>query len=294
MDTDTQTSSLIQAQLPVGSLDAYIQRVHDIPLLSPDEEYRLATQFQEQGDLEAAQKLVLSHLRYVVRVSRGYLGYGLALGDLIQEGTVGLMKAVKRFDPSLGVRLVSFAVHWIKSDIHEFILRNWRIVRIATTKAQRKLFFNLRSAKKRLGWSTREEVDSIAEALSVSPAEVMSMEERLNARDVAFDATPDDATAEDGIPQALVPAEYLSDPRDNPAMHLESDNWDTYSNNHLKVAFERLDPRSQDIVEKRWLVENENKATLQELALAHKVSLERIRQLEKTAIDKLKQFMIAA
>jgi len=291
MNTTTQALQVIQSQLPIGSLDAYIQRVNDIPLLTPEEEYSLAIKFQEEGDLQAAQKLVLAHLRYVVRVSRGYLGYGLPLGDLIQEGTVGLMKAVKRFDPKMGVRLVSFAVHWIKAEMHEFILRNWRIVKIATTKAQRKLFFNLRSAKKRLGWSTQEEVNTIATDLNVSPTEVQRMEERLNARDVQFDLPLEDQ-AENDMSYRAAPAEYLTDHSANPAIQLESDNWDEHAAGDLKVAFERLDPRSQDILEKRWLLEK--KSTLQELADTHKVSLERIRQLEKIAIGKLKEFMIAA
>lgn len=281
---------VIQPQLPIGSLEAYIQRINGIPMLSIEEEHRLATQFQAHGDLKAAQQLVLAHLKYVARVSRGYLGYGLPLGDLIQEGTVGLMKAVKRFDPKMGVRLVSFAVHWIKAEIHEYILRNWRIVKVATTKAQRKLFFNLRSAKKRLGWSTKEEVETIATELGVSHAEVRLMEERLNARDVGFDLPA--ANSDGDSSHTWVPSDYLEDKTANPAAQLETENWEISADSQLKVAFEKLDPRSQAILEKRWL--SENKETLQTLAAMYQVSPERIRQLEKNAVKKLKQLMIAA
>ena len=273
------------AQLPIGSVQAYIHRVNLIPLLSAEEEFELATRFQTGQDLEAAQKLVLAHLRYVVSVSRHYLGYGLPLADLIQEGTVGLMKAVKRFDPTVGVRLVSFAVHWIKAEIHEFILRNWRIVKVATTKAQRKLFFNLRSAKKRLGWSSSEEVDMIANDLGVSVAEVRRMEERLNARDVQFDLPTDEQTESNF---SYAPSEYLIDAKSDPAFLSESDNWEDHAEGQFKAAFKRLDPRSQDILEKRWLLEEGKKATLQQLAETYQVSPERIRQLEKNAIEKLK------
>ena len=290
MSETTQDLLVIQPQLPIGSLEAYIQRINDIPILTVEEEHRLATQFQEQGDLKAAQQLVLAHLKYVARVSRGYLGYGLPLGDLIQEGTVGLMKAVKRFDPKIGVRLVSFAVHWIKAETHEYILRNWRIVKIATTKAQRKLFFNLRSAKKRLGWSTKEEVETIASDLGVSHAEVRRMEERLNARDVGFDLPA--ANSDSDSSHSWVPSEYLEDQAANPAVQLETENWDASADGQLKVAFEKLDPRSQAILEKRWL--SDNKETLQTLAEIYQVSPERIRQLESNALKKLKQLMIAA
>ncbi|HXH54119.1 MAG TPA: RNA polymerase sigma factor RpoH [Gammaproteobacteria bacterium] len=289
MSETTQDLLVIQPQLPIGSLEAYIQRINDIPILTVEEEHRLATQFQEQGDLKAAQQLVLAHLKYVARVSRGYLGYGLPLGDLIQEGTVGLMKAVKRFNPQVGVRLVSFAVHWIKAEIHEYILRNWRIVKVATTKAQRKLFFNLRSAKKRLGWSTKEEVETIASDLGVSHAEVRRMEERLNARDVGFDLPA--ANSDSDNSQTRVPSEYLEDQAANPAVQLETENWDASADGQLKVAFQKLDPRSQDILEKRWL--SENKETLQTLAEIYQVSPERIRQLESNALKKLKQLMVA-
>jgi len=277
---------VFQPKLPMGSLEAYLQRVNEIPMLTPEEEKSLAVRFHEKGDLQAAQRLVLSHLRYVARVARGYLGYGLPLGDLIQEGTVGLMKAVKRFDPKQNVRLVSFAVHWIKAEIHEFVLKNWRIVKVATTKAQRKLFFNLRSAKKRLGWSTTEEAEAVARDLGVEVAEVHRMEERLNARDMHFDLPVEDAAEK----TSRVPAEYLEDAPANPLAQIEAQNWDEVTEQRLKVAMSRLDARSQDILAKRWLQED-SKATLQDLAEAYQVSPERIRQLEKNAMSKLKAVM---
>jgi RNA polymerase sigma-32 factor len=282
---------VVHAQLPIGNIDSYIQKVNEIPYLSAEEEYALSLQYQEQGDLQAAQKLVLSHLRYVVRVARGYLGYGLPLADLIQEGSVGLMKAVKRFDPKVGVRLVSFAVHWIKAEIHEYILRNWRIVKIATTKAQRKLFFNLRNAKKRLGWSTREEVETLANDLGVASAEVWRMEERLNAKDIAFDL-PDDSESETA--HTLAPVEYLADEQNNPEVQLTQENWHQHAESHFKTAFLKLDPRSRHILEQRWLLENDKKTTLQALAEVYGISMERIRQLEKAALEKLKQMMLSA
>lgn len=291
MSTKNTTTALqlFEPKLPLGSLEAYIQRVNNVPMLTFEEEQQLATDLQEKSDLAAAQRLVLAHLRYVVKVSRGYLGYGLPLADLIQEGTVGLMKAVKRFDPKVGVRLVSFAVHWIKAEIHEYILKNWRIVKIATTKAQRKLFFNLRSAKKRLGWSTQEEVEAIAQDLGVHPKEVRDMEERLNAKDTAFDLPVDTAQMEKES-KSLVPAEYLEDSAANPAFQLENNNWESHSENQLALAFKKLDPRSQDILEKRWLLEN-NKSTLQDLADHYQISPERVRQLEKNALQKLRHYM---
>lgn len=281
---------LSSSLLPLGSLDSYVQRINDIPLLTPEEEYRFAMEYREQGDLQAAQKLVLAHIRYVVRVSRGYLGYGLPLGDLIQEGTVGLMKAVKRFDPTMGVRLVSFAVHWIKAEIHEFVIRNWRIVKMATTKAQRKLFFNLRSAKKRLGWNTQAEIDTLARDLGVSAAEVRRMEERLSAKDVAFDLASDEKSDNDNA-YSLTPSEYLEDSHANPLVQLESENWDSDVTGRFGVALQTLDVRSRDILQKRWL--SEDKATLQDLADTYQVSAERVRQLEKSAMLKLKTLMVA-
>lgn len=268
--------------LPTGSLEAYQQAVTSIPMLSAEEERELAERYQRENDLEAARRLVLSHLRFVVRVARGYNGYGLAQADLIQEGNVGLMKAVKRFDPSVGVRLVSFAVHWVRAEIHEFILRNWRIVKVATTKAQRKLFFNLRSAKKRLGWMNQDEVDAVADDLGVSADTVLEMEQRLNARDSAFDTFSD----HEGESERPAPAAYLEDMRFDPATRVESSEWEEHSADRLHDALANLDDRSQDIVAKRWL--NDEKATLQNLADRYQVSAERIRQLEKNAIRKLK------
>lgn len=268
--------------LPTGSLEAYQQAVSSIPMLSAEEERELAERYQRENDLEAARRLVLSHLRFVVRVARGYNGYGLAQADLIQEGNVGLMKAVKRFDPSVGVRLVSFAVHWVRAEIHEFILRNWRIVKVATTKAQRKLFFNLRSAKKRLGWMNQDEVDAVADDLGVSADTVLEMEQRLNARDSAFDTFSD----HEGESERPAPAAYLEDMRFDPATRVESSEWEEHSADRLHDALANLDDRSQDIVAKRWL--NDEKATLQNLADRYQVSAERIRQLEKNAIRKLK------
>jgi len=291
MNTLSTALQVLAPQLPSGSLEAYLHWVNGLPLLTPEEEHTLAMQYQKDGDLKAAQKLILAHIRYVVRVSRGYLGYGLPLGDLVQEGTIGLMKAVKRFDPTMGVRLVSFAVHWIKAEIHEFILRNWRIVKVATTKAQRKLFFNLRTAKKRLGWSTNEEVAVIANDLGVSVAEVRRMEERLNARDVQFDLPVNESY--EGV-QTSSPSEYLEDARSNPGLQLEAQDWEEHGQERLKNAFQKLDPRSQDILEKRWLLEDEKKVTLQELAKTYQVSAERIRQLEENAIGKLREMIVVA
>lgn len=277
MGTYLQT---VSANLPIGNLDAYILRINRIPMLSAKEEYDLATKLRGNGDLEAAQQLIMSHLRFVVKIARGYMGYGLALADLIQEGNVGLMKAVKRFDPEVGVRLVSFAVHWIKSEIHEFILRNWRIVKVATTKAQRKLFFNLRSAKKRLGWFNRKEVEDVAETLNVKPETVLEMEARLSAQDAAFDGGHDEDS------QAFTPAKTLADSSADPAKLIETNDLNTEKKTHLYGAFQKLDPRSQAILQKRWL--DEKKATLQDLAAEYNVSAERIRQLEQQAMKKLK------
>ncbi len=292
MQREIQALQPTNFQLPIGSLEAYIQRVNDIPMLTQAEEQALAIRLQEQGDLKAAQHLVLSHLRYVVRVSRGYLGYGLPLGDLIQEGTVGLMKAVKRFDPTMGVRLVSFAVHWIKAEIHEYVLKNWRIVKVATTKAQRKLFFNLRTAKKRLGWSSPEEIQAIADDLGVCLKEVYRMEERLNARDVAFDL-PANEENYDSPKTSLVPAEFLEDEESDPAIQCEAIDSKADAAGKMKAAFSTLDHRSQDILTKRLLLEDK-RATLEELAQTHKVSAERIRQLEKAALLKLKEAIAKA
>ncbi len=273
---------------PTGSLEAYRAAVNSFPLLSAEEERELAERYRRDNDLDAAWQLVLSHLRFVVRIARGYSGYGLAEADLIQEGNIGLMKAVKRFDPSVGVRLVSFAVHWIRAEIHEFILRNWRIVKVATTKAQRKLFFNLRSAKKRLGWMNKEEVDAVAEDLGVKSATVMEMEQRLNAHDASFDPQ----VSQDGDSDYLAPAGYLEDLRFEPGQQAEDEDWESHSGDRLEQAMGRLDERSRIIIESRWLTED--KSTLQELADRFGVSAERIRQLEKNAMKKLKTAMEAA
>ncbi|HEY8521456.1 MAG TPA: RNA polymerase sigma factor RpoH [Gammaproteobacteria bacterium] len=271
---------------PVGSLDRYIQAVNSIPMLSAEEERELATRFRETGDLEAARKLVLAHLRFVVHIARGYVGYGLQLADLIQEGNVGLMKAVKRFDPSVGVRLVSFAVHWIRAEIHEFVLRNWRMVKIATTKAQRKLFFNLRKAKKHLGWLSNDEAQAVARDLGVSAREVTEMEKRLAGHDISFDPDPVDEEEE------FAPVAYLPSPGSDPAQLIENDDWESDAHERLGEALAKLDQRSRDIIVRRWLTEQ--KATLHELAAEYGVSAERIRQIEANAINKLKAQMAAA
>jgi RNA polymerase sigma-32 factor len=275
---------LAALSVPIGNLDAYVYRVNQFPMLSAEQEREYAEQFQRDGNLEGAKQLVLAHLRFVVRVARGYSGYGLPLGDLIQEGNVGLMKAVKRFDPSLGVRLVSFAVHWIKAEIHEFVLRNWRIVKVATTKAQRKLFFNLRSMKKRLGWFSREEVDAVAKDLGVSQKEVILMEERLNAMDAPYDG-PDD----DDVSAYRTPARFLEQSSADPALLVEQQDSGQQGRDGLYQALQQLDERSQYILQKRWL--DENKETLHSLAEKYGVSAERIRQLEKNAMKKLRQLI---
>lgn len=269
--------------LRTGSEDQYIQAVNAIPALSSSEEHDLAERYHHDDDLDAARALVLSHLRFVVHVARGYSGYGLPLADLIQEGNLGLMKAVKRFDPAVGVRLVSFAVHWIRSEIHEFILRNWRIVKVATTKAQRKLFFNLRSAKKRLGWLNHEEVEAVASDLGVKPATVYEMESRLAGQDMGFDPVPE---SDDDDQPAQVPAAYLQDQRMDPAQTIESEDYISWRDRALSAALGDLDARSRDILARRWL--SEPKATLHTLAAEYGVSAERIRQLEKNALGKLR------
>jgi len=272
---------------PLGSLDAYFERVGRIPVLTREEEHDLAVRFRERGDLEAARRLVLSHLRFVVHIARGYMGYGLPVGDLIQEGNVGLMKAVKRYDPKLNVRLVSFAVHWIRAEIHEYVLRNWRLVKIATTKAQRKLFFNLRRMKKDLTWLSADETAAVARDLGVSPSEVTEMEKRLAARDLSFDPLPE-ADEED----TFSPAAYLPAPGSDPAESVEDAESADDSTARLKGALGRLDARSRDIVERRWM--SEGKATLHELAEKYGVSAERIRQIEASALGKLRGLMVEA
>jgi RNA polymerase sigma-32 factor len=269
---------------PIGNLESYIQVVNRMPMLSAEEEQELAQRLRLRNDLEAAQRLIVAHLRFVVHIARGYLGYGLPLADLIQEGNIGLMKAVKRFDPAHGVRLVSFAVHWIRAEIHEFILRNWRIVKVATTKAQRKLFFKLRSSKKRLGWLNHEEVNTVARELGVSPGNVLEMESRLNGYDVSFDPAPD-ADSDDET-ESFAPATYMRDEQADPSEALERDNWDEQAVSQLGEALERLDPRSRDIVQRRWL--SDAKPTLHQLAAEYNISAERIRQLENNAMKKLR------
>ena len=267
--------------IPGGNFDAYIQTISTIPLLTAAEERALVTQLFDEEDLEAARKLVLAHLRFVVYIARSYSGYGLSQADLVQEGNIGLMKAVKRFNPNMGVRLVSFAVHWIKAEMHEFILRNWRIVKIATTKAQRKLFFNLRSAKKRLGWMNENEAHLIAKDLGVPVETVKEMETRLSANDLSFDAPADEDENE-----SFSPVYYLEDKRSNPAVQIEQNNTEEDSHEKLHQAMSRLDERSKEILKRRWLVDN--KATLHDLAAEYKVSAERIRQLEQNAMKKLR------
>ncbi len=277
----------VYALAPGANLEAYVHSVNSIPLLSVEQERELAGRLYYEQDLEAARQMVLAHLRFVVHIARSYSGYGLAQADLIQEGNVGLMKAVKRFNPEMGVRLVSFAVHWIRAEIHEFILRNWRIVKVATTKAQRKLFFNLRSQKKRLAWLNNDEVNAVAASLGVEPRDVRVMESRLTGQDLAFDpaADADDDTA------FQAPAHYLEDNRYDPARQLEEADWSDSANASLHDALEGLDERSRDILQQRWLAEE--KATLHDLAAKYNVSAERIRQLEKNAMNKLKGRLVA-
>ncbi len=274
--------SHLLAPAGTGSLDSYIQEVNKIPVLTLEEEQDFARRFRDDEDLDAARMLVMSHLRFVVHVARGYSGYGLQLGDLVQEGNIGLMKAVKRFDPEQGVRLVSFAVHWIRAEIHEFVLRNWRIVKVATTKAQRKLFFNLRKNKKRLGWLNMDEVNRVAEDLNVKPEVVMEMESRLSGQDVGFDLSGDD---DDDRPY-LAPAGFLENHADSPDVATEAADMEEHQHNLLFSGIGELDDRSKDIIQSRWLLDP--KMTLQELADKYGVSAERIRQLEAAAMKKLK------
>ncbi len=270
-----------------GSLDSYIQAVNRFPILTQDEEVRLATRFREADDLEAARQMVLSHLRLVVAIARGYLGYGLPYADLIQEGNIGLMKAVKRFDPSRGVRLVSFAVHWIRAEIHEFILRNWRIVKVATTKAQRKLFFNLRSMKPGFASLSREEVDAVARQLNVKAEDVVEMETRLGGHDVSLEPLSDDEE------ESFAPISYLSNAEDEPVRILEHEESARLSSEGLSRALAALDPRSRRIIEARWLREKDP-ATLHDLAAEFRVSAERIRQIEAQAMKKMRALMATA
>ena len=272
---------------PLGSFEAYAERVSRIPVLSREQELELSLRLRRDNDLEAARTLVMSHLRFVMHIARGYSGYGLPVGDLVQEGNVGLMKAVKRFDPTMGVRLVSFAVHWIRAEIHDYVLRNWRLVKVATTKSQRKLFFNLRKMKKNLSWLSQEETQAMARDLGVTPAEVTEMEKRLSARDLSFDPTPDSEDEDHYGPSLYLPA-----PDSDPATQAEDSEWDTDVRSRLGRAVATLDERSRDILTRRWI--NEDKATLHELAADHGVSAERIRQIEVAAMSRLKGLMAPA
>lgn len=284
MNKDIQKLSSRELALPIGSLSAYVQWVNQIPILTAKEELELANRFRNDGDLEAARRLVMAHLRFVVRIARNYLGYGLAHADLIQEGSIGLMKAVKRFDPSMGVRLVSFAVHWIKAEIHEFVLRNWRIVKVATTKAQRKLFFNLRKFSKHTTWLSNQEIQEVAKDLNVPAKDVCTMEIRLN--------NPDESLEMFGMDEDSdwkSPINYLEDNSCNPAFEAENNDSTKTRYEQLKAALLILDDRSQDILKQRWLAEK--KATLHDLAAKYKVSAERVRQLEQQAMTKIKKFI---
>ena len=276
----------LPVNLSVGTFDAYLNVVRQMPKLTPEQERELAIRFRDNGDLSAARELVMANLRFVVHVARGYSGYGLSMPDIIQEGNIGLMKAVKRFDPDLGVRLVSFAVHWIKAEIHEFVIKNWGIVKVATTKAQRKLFFNLRKIRQDLGWLTNDEAKAIAKDLNVEVSTVFEMEKRLSNRDTTFDLPLDECGDQD----YLEPAGYLHQQNDDPAVMLENVEWQGHEQKLLTAALGQLDERSLDIVSSRWLVEE--KATLHELAERYHVSAERIRQLEQNAMNKLRAAVV--
>ena len=271
-----------------GNLDLYYKGIRDIPVLSSEEEHDLAVRLRDHGDLDAAKQLVLSNLRFVAHIARSYSGYGLAMNDLVQEGNIGLMKAVKRFNPEIGVRLVSFAVHWIRAEIHEFVLKNWRIVKVATTKAQRKLFFNLRGSKKHLGWFSHDEVQAVAEDLGVKPETVLEMESRLSGKDIGFDAP---AGKSNDNELHVAPAGYLPDQRFDPARQIEAADTDRYEHQQLAAGLATLDDRSRDILQARWM--SEDKATLHELAQRYSVSAERIRQIEVQAIKKLRSQLAA-
>ena len=288
-----QMLQTIDFATPVGSIEAYVARVNSIPMLTLEEEQQLAKQWHENQDVEAARKLALSHLRFVVKVAYNYIGYGLPKADLIQEGNIGLMKAIKRFDPNMGVRLVSFAVHWIKSEIHEYVLRNWRIVKVATTKAQRKLFFNLRKMRKRLGWFSEAEINDVAETLGVKASDVREMETRLNAHDAAFDLDGDEEEGDNGKSLTYAPVQYLTCEKSvDPADYWANETSHNSSVDKMQFVLEQLDERSQDIVRSRWLAEP--KLTLSDLAAKYNISIERVRQLEKKVFDKIKAHLMAA
>ena len=283
MITDMRTLTLTVPQ--TGSIETYIQAVSGINMLSAEDERALSKRLLENDDLQAARKLIMSHLRFVVHIAKSYSGYGLPQADLIQEGNIGLMKAVKRFDPTFGVRLVSFAVHWIKAEIHEFVLRNWRIVKVATTKAQRKLFFNLRKNKKRLGWFTHAEVQKVAEELGVSTKEVLQMEARMSSQDQAFDLSADDDDS-----SSFAPVQFLEDKSVDVESDVANADWDKMASERLYSAIKTLDERSQHIIQTRWL--SDDKTTLQDLANKYEVSAERVRQIEKNAMKKLQSAMV--
>ncbi|WP_426359171.1 RNA polymerase sigma factor RpoH [Pseudocolwellia sp. HL-MZ19] len=287
MSNSIQTTALTVPQS--GSIESYMQSAYSIPMLTAEREKELATRLYNNNDLQAAQDLIMSHLRFVIHIAKGYAGYGLAQADLVQEGNVGLMKAVKRFNPEVGVRLVSFAVHWIKAEIHEFVLRNWRIVKVATTKAQRKLFFNLRKNKKRLGWFSNAEVSNVAETLGVTKKDVLEMESRMSNQDQAFELSTDDD--DNASASSFSPAQYLEDKASDLADSVEEKDWSNHANKRLSNALVCLDDRSQHIIRTRWL--SEDKTTLQDLADKYQISAERVRQLEKNALNKLKTSMAA-
>lgn len=277
---------------PLGNIDAYIARVNAIPVLTAEQEKDLAERWYKYQDVDAARQLTLAHLKFVVKIANNYSGYGLSKSDLIQEGNIGLMKAVKKFNPDMGVRLVSFAVHWIKSEIHEYVLKNWRIVKVATTKAQRKLFFNLRKMRKRLGWFSEEEIKDVADTLGVKPKEVREMEVRLNANDAAFDLSGDEQEDDSGKSITYTPSQYLTCEKTmDPAEYWAKETWQEQASDKLHTALEELDDRSKDIIKQRWL--SEDKATLSELAKKYNVSIERIRQLEAKLLAKLKDELFA-
>jgi len=289
-DSPIMNTALVPAgyhtPVSVGSLDAYTRQVNSFPMLDAETEHALAVRLHQHNDLEAAQKLIMSNLRFVVSIARGYMGYGLPLSDLIQEGNIGLMKAVKRFSPDHEVRLISYAVHWIKAEIHEFVIRNWKIVKVATTKAQRKLFFKLRGSKKRLGWFSQDEVNDVADKLGVKPETVLEMESRLNSHDLAYDIPVGESDE-----HAFAPAAYLTDMRADPARQLEDDDWNDQNMNTMAASIEHLDERSRDIIQRRWL--DDDKATLHVLADEYGVSAERIRQIESNALKKLRVALAA-
>ncbi|MWN06780.1 RNA polymerase sigma-32 factor [Gilliamella bombicola] len=281
MSTDIKMQ--VGALIPQGNIESYIRAVNTYPMLTAEEEKSLGEKLYYHDDVDAARQLILSHLRFVAHIARGYSGYGLPQADLIQEGNIGLMKAVRRFNPEMGVRLVSFAVHWIKAEIHEYVLKNWRIVKVATTKAQRKLFFNLRKTKQRLGWFNNAEVDMVADELGVSRKDVLEMESRMSAQDMSFDIDSDD---DDN--SIVAPALYLEDSNSDFSKSIENDNWENDATDKLHDALLKLDERSQDIIKARWLDSDDSKSTLQVLADKYSVSAERIRQLEKNAMKKLR------